>query len=170
MTTGVCSKTQEWVHLSPEGPICFGARDDRHGLFLSHDSFNVSRFKLIWRSGGLTCNTASRAPSHWGCNDSSVRVAITSSLTPSASSLVVPTFDDPNVFPTTYSDYAANNGQITLSGANSNSPELNFLAPNGRYALEARTPLFVWYSEDLFTHTETDNAGESCADVYGLAV
>ena len=56
-------------------------------------------------------------------------------------------------------------GWYDLPGYGMNSPELVFSDPGFRY-LYSGQKLRIWYGEDLFDYTESDNHGFTCMDVY----
>ena len=56
----------------------------------------------------------------------------------------------------------------TCLGYHSSSPYLIFFMGKSAYGVHHMAELRVWYGEDLFDTSESDNAGKSCTDVYGL--
>lgn len=61
-----------------------------------------------------------------------------------------------------------NKGAYYMEGQTSMDAELIFEAPNGRLPL-APSDLQLWYGEDRFEITSSDNSGTACADVYAFA-
>ncbi|KAL9955366.1 hypothetical protein ACROYT_G036676 [Oculina patagonica] len=61
-----------------------------------------------------------------------------------------------------------NNGWYTLACYTSSSPVLVFCAPKKPHCVFANSELRLWYGQDLRGFTEDNNAGKTCADVYGL--
>ena len=59
-------------------------------------------------------------------------------------------------------------GWYNLDGYTSFSSVLVFCAPKKPHCVFANSELRLWYGEDLFGHTESDNGGRTCADLYGL--
>ena len=102
------------------------------------------------RSGKVTCNN--KDYSYWGCWPS---LGLSVVLTDHQNKLLAP---------------AATNhgGWYNLAGYTSSSPTLVFRAPNKPHVIYANSELRLWYGEDLRGYTESDNAGTTCADVYGL--
>ena len=150
-----CSK---WVKLN-KSPVCFGAKGNAFGGFTIHRNMFVSSFMLVHRSGKVSCNTrASRFFSYWGCppNDGNLLTLLTDQknniLAPEASSV------------------NRQSGRYSLAGYTSSSSALVFCAAKKPHCVFAKSELRLWYGEDLFGHTESDNGGRTCADVYALIV
>jgi len=59
-------------------------------------------------------------------------------------------------------------GWYNLAGYTSSSSVLVFCAEKKPHCVFANNELRLWYAEDLKGYTEGDNAGKTCADVYGL--
>ena len=134
-----------------KSPVCFGARSSQYGRFTYPRNIFVSSFMLVHRTGSVTCNK--KQYSYWGCasNHPSLNVVLTNHQ----NQLLAP---------------AATNGGgwYNLGGYTSSSSALVFCAPKKPHCIFANTELRLWYGEDLRGHTESDNGGRTCADVYGL--
>lgn len=61
-------------------------------------------------------------------------------------------------------------GNYKLPGYTASSSALVFCAAKKPHCVFSNSELRLWYGEDLVTHTESDNGGRTCADVYGLLV
>ena len=61
-------------------------------------------------------------------------------------------------------------GKYSLAGYTTSSSVLVFCAQPvcNPLAVPANGELRLWYGEDLRGYTESDNSGETCADVYAL--
>ncbi|KAL9955889.1 hypothetical protein ACROYT_G037287 [Oculina patagonica] len=144
-----------WVKLNTS-PVCFGARDNKYGAFTPGKNAFVWAFMLKHYSGYVSCNTGrGNSKSNWGCDPNHKNLFTL--LTDERNHVVGPRFSQP--FSPSY--YA-------LPGYHSSSPYLIFFMGKSAYGLHHMAELRIWYGEDLFGSTESDNGGTSCADVYGL--
>lgn len=139
-----------WVKLN-KSPVCFGAKGNQYGHFSYSQNVFVSQFMLVHRSGTVTCNKSSY--SYWGCN-------------PNHTSMAAVLTDDQNriLAPATVNRY----GWYNLAGYTSSSSAVVFCSPKKPHCVFSNSELRLWYGEDLKGHTESDNTGKTCADVYGL--
>ena len=141
-----------WVKLN-KSPVCFGAKGNQFGRFSYHQNVFVTSFMLVHRSGKVTCNK--RQYSYWGCvpNNANLGVLLTDQnnkiLAPEASTV-------------------GKGVWYNLAGYSSSSAVLVFSAKKKPQCVFANNELRLWYSEDWRGHTERDNGGKTCADVYGL--
>lgn len=143
-----------WVKLN-ESPVCFGAKGDDFGRFSYHGNIFVRSFKLVHRSGKVSClKTRANSYSYWGCWRNPHLAAI---LTDQSNNILAP---DASI--------VQGNGRYNLPGYSSSSSELVFEKSGKPHVIFANNELRLWYGEDLRGHTEEDNDGETCADVYGL--
>ncbi|KAL9951001.1 hypothetical protein ACROYT_G043587 [Oculina patagonica] len=145
-SANTCPK--HWVKLN-EYPVCFGTRDSQFGKFTVKTNIAVSSLMLVHRLGAVNCQHTTKArDSNWGCNRTSIGVV----LTDHQNSILAPPSID-------------NEGWYLLPGYTSNSPVLELCQS---FTFSASDELRLWYGEDLRGSTESNNAGTSCADVYGL--
>ena len=150
----VSSKTcPRWVKLN-KSPVCFGARGNQYGRFTYHrDILFVSSFKLVHRSGKVTCNHYGY--SYWGCTPNSAFLGTI--LTDQNNKILAPEASTVGIA-----------GFYNLAGYTSSSSAVVFGALKKPHRVWAKSELRLWYGEDLRGHTESDNGGKTCADVYGL--
>lgn len=141
-----------WVKLN-KSPVCFGARGNQYGGFSYHQNIFVSQFMLVHRSGTVTCNKKSY--SYWGCDPNHVNINV--ALTDKQNRILAPV-----------STVNSKHGWYNLPGYTSSSSVLVFCAEKKPHCVFANNELRLWYAEDLKGYTESDNAGKTCADVYGL--
>ncbi len=146
-----------WVKLN-KSPVCFGARGDQYGKFTTFNrNIFVSQFMLVHRTGTVTCNKNSKgAYSYWGCIPHTARLEVI--LTDQKNKILAP--DASKV----HSKF----GRYTLAGYTSSSSALVFCAPKKPHCVFANSELRLWYGEDFRGYAESDNAGKTCADIYGL--
>ena len=143
-----------WVKLN-KSPVCFGAKGDDFGPFSYHGNIFVRSFKLVHRTGKVSClKTRANSYSYWGCWRNPHLAAI---LTDQSNNILAP---DASI--------VQGNGRYNLPGYSSSSSELVFEKSGKPHVIFANNELRLWYGEDLRGHTEEDNDGETCADVYGL--
>ena len=133
--------------------ICYGTRNDSYGNFTIPWSGAVISVRLVHISGYLKCRQSEKQPygSHWGCIELyNLHTVVT---------------NDKNkvIFPQNYK-----NDAYSLPGRHINSSELVFnrLSPPLRVA--AGEEFRIWYRQDLDDHSEHNNAGHACVDVYVL--
>ena len=144
-------------------PVCFGARDNKYDSFHVPYGGKIAAVKLIYLSGYVTCSGHISHWSFWGCgNHPSVRHHVSLAITTSSNALLMP----PNQF-FTFQGGAGKWAQ--LPGYNSLSPEI-ILPRFSPYSVSSGQELRLWYGEDLVAHTEADNAGLVCCNVYVLYV
>ena len=109
----------------------------------------VNAIRLVHVSGYVSCRRPSYGRSKWGCGTKSIGTIITNE-------------DDKVLFPKS----AVNKVSFILPNYDSKSPELVYNTPASNTVVEAGQTLRIWYGEDLRHASESDNNGESCADVY----
>ena len=147
------SKTcPRWVKLN-KSPVCFGAKGNQYGRFTYHRNIFVSSFMLVHRSGTVSCYKG--ANSYWGC-------------APNHNWLSTVLTDQNNKILAPEASTVSKAGAYGLAGYTSSSSALVFCAPKKPHCVFANSELRLWYGEDLVGHTESDNGGRTCADVYGL--
>ncbi|KAL9955358.1 hypothetical protein ACROYT_G036668 [Oculina patagonica] len=142
-----------WVKLN-KSPVCFGARGNQYGKFTTFNrNIFVSQFMLVHRTGTVSCDK--KQYSYWGC-------------TPNHSDLAVVLTDQQNrlLAPASFNG----GGWYNLAGYTSSSSVLVFCAPKKPHCVFANSELRLWYGVDYRNRSESDNAGKTCADVYGLLV
>jgi len=155
--------SDHWVKVNHH-PVCFGARDNRYGSFNVPYGGKIAAVKLIHLSGYVMCQTGFISYwSFWGCgNNPAVKNHVSLAITTSSNVLLMP----PNPFFT----YAGGAGKWSeLPGYNSLSPEI-ILPRFSSYSVSSGQELRLWYGEDLVGHTESDNGGWVCCNVYTLYV
>ncbi|XP_078346584.1 uncharacterized protein LOC144631871 [Oculina patagonica] len=153
MASCVSVPCPQWVKLNTS-PVCFGAQGNQYGKFTtSNRNIFVSSFMFVHRTGTVSCNKSQY--SYWGCapNNPSLGAVLT---------------DQQNKILAPATSKVSSAGWYNLAGYNSSSSILVFCAPKKPHCVFANSELRLWYGEDLRGHTESDNAGKTCADVYGL--
>ena len=118
--------------------------------------------KLKHRSGYLDCATDADAHSRtlWGCWTSTDFILTV--ITDSHQNIVFP---DPKIV-TNNSYY-----RYTMRGYGSKTSKyLTFVDLKNPMYVEKGTKLRIWYGADLNDHTESDNSGKHCVDVYAKII
>lgn len=114
----------------------------------------VISLKLVYISGYVTCQTNQHPHgSHWGCKK---ETELTTLVTNDRNEVVFPRYRKGNPY--------------TIPGYNFNSPELVFkIVPRLlRQKVAAGEEFRIWYRQDLLNASESNNAGQTCTDVYVL--
>ena len=138
-----------WVKLN-KSPVCFGAKGNTYGSFTCGTNIFVSSFMLVHRSGTVTCN--GKLHSYWGCTPNSANIGAV--ITDGKNRLLAPAV-------------AAGKPWYQLPGYTSSSSALVFcVQPKTPLCVFSTTEIRLWYGEDLYGSTESDNGGKTCADVY----
>lgn len=71
-------------------PVCFGARDEKHGAFTIQTSGQITTIKLVRKSGSICCNPKYN-DCYWGCKYSGYGVdALLTLITNSTRTAIVP--------------------------------------------------------------------------------
>ena len=147
-----------WVKLNTS-PVCFGAKDGKFGTFSMPFNGNLAAIRLGNLYGYVTCDHLKKDYwSYWGCgsqNSNQINVVITDE----ANTVVLPEAE--LILDDTY--------WAIIPGFNSVSYELvlSFFKP---IPVDRGQEFRVWYGEDLTGHTEDDNSGSACIDVYALKI
>ena len=144
--------------------MCFGAEGNKYGSFNVPKSGKIAAVKLIHLSGYVSC-AQSQIPnwSFWGCgNHHLLKNHVSLAITTSSNVLLMP----PNQF-FTFKEGAGK--WADLPGYNSFSRKI-ILPRFSPYSVSTGQELRLWYGEDLVAHTESNNAGWVCCNVYVLYV
>ncbi|XP_078374669.1 uncharacterized protein LOC144658185 isoform X1 [Oculina patagonica] len=155
----LCS--ENWKKVNTD-LVCFGAEGNRHGTLVIGEHGSIYTFKLVHKTGSLTCGEDSAPKSHWGCvhpffGDKQLLTVITY---PNKTALPIAEYtrDNRNCGAFYYS--------YNIDGMDPNSPELVFNNLSPPLSVSIGQMFHIWYGEDLLDCTEFDNSGETCADVY----
>ena len=142
--------------------MCFGTRNNQFGSFrYNGQSRVVGALMLVHRQGLVKCWNAYRGFSRWGCLG--VRVGGQSNV------LNVVVTDGMNhlIFPKQESIVHKRGLWYIIPGVHElHSQKLVFTDFARPFYLQKHMHLRVWYGEDLKGHTEGDNHGRACVDVY----
>ncbi|XP_028412463.1 uncharacterized protein LOC114535291 [Dendronephthya gigantea] len=127
---------------------CVGARDTKFlALRYTGQSGFVSAFRMTHTSGKLGCYQA--AQSNWGCNHQGLNMFVTDT----ENTIMYPS-------PVLTKPYKAG-GWYRLPGYYHNSPQL-VLSDVGTRFIYQNQAIRIWYGEDLYDYTESDNHGKTC--------
>ncbi|KAL9970883.1 hypothetical protein ACROYT_G023336 [Oculina patagonica] len=154
-----CEK-ENWKKIN-DVPVCFGARDETYGTFHIKESGLVYTFKLVHRSGSLSCTT-DYPPSYWGCDHPNLedKRLLTVITYPKKKALLLADYlRDVSGCRSRYYSYQ-------IAGINVKSTELVFNKLPTPLSVSVGQEFHIWYGQDLTDCTEDNNAGQTCADVY----
>ncbi len=112
--------------------------------------------KLVHKSGSLKCNIYTPA-SYWGCTNvhSFGNNALLTIITNTKGDAVLPSAGDLKA-----------NYFYHLNGITHTSPELVFSDQPNKVLVSRSQELQIWYGQDLIDHSEENNSGTTCVDVY----
>ena len=141
-----------WFKINTE-VVCFGAKDDSYGNFSIHKAGKISAFKLVHRSGSVSCNEKDKG-TKWGCivynGEICTHITNTSRVTLINFSTM------------------SRHGCYNLTGFHSDSSEID-LRLSSPVCVLAGQEFRIWYAEDLYNKNDDyNNHGKSCVDVYGF--
>ena len=153
-----------WQKINTD-PVCFGARDDKYGVFNITKTGRVKTMKLDYKSGSVKCNDDDD-DSYWGCPysayaDQELLTIITDS---DAKALLPPTGD--LIAREDSKGRFIKGHSYSLEGIGHKSPELVFRNLTSPLPLSRGQNLQIWYGQDYVDYTEDNNSGVTCADVY----
>ncbi|XP_078374812.1 uncharacterized protein LOC144658279 [Oculina patagonica] len=158
--TGRQCEKDNWKQIN-DAPVCFGARDDTYGTFNIKESGLVCTFKLVHRSGSLSCHP-DYPSSYWGCDNPSLEDKRLDTV-----------ITYPNKTALLLADYKKNlagcDNQYYLykiAGIGVNAPELVFDKLPTLLSVSVDQEFQIWYGQDLTDCSEDNNGGQTCADVY----
>ncbi|XP_048578484.1 uncharacterized protein LOC116610740 [Nematostella vectensis] len=144
-------------------PVCFGAKNDNYGTFKPTRHGFLAAVKLVHRVGYVANGPDQTVRSYWGSNREHHNLDI----------LVTNTRNEV-IFPLTGVRYmgVSNPGRwYEMDAFNALSPELVLQHGFDKgYYVGPQSILRVWYGEDLYNYTESDNSGTECVDVYGYFI
>ena len=138
--------------------MCFGAKNHQFGRFNAPSHGSLAAIKLVHLYGYVSCHHSSW--SYWGCFVPDKRNQINVVITTAANHVLLP----PSQF------ISPNTKWSTIHGYNEFSPELVMSVFSHPHSVRRGQELRLWYGEDLVNHSEHDNGGRVCCDVYALYV
>ena len=146
--------SENWKKINT-GPVCFGARDNSYGAFNIRESGVIYTFKLVHLSGSIRCNHK-HPPSYWGCDNPWYK---------DKRLLTVITFKNRSAL--LLADYTERCGYpYKIEGVGVNDNELRFNNLRSPISVSVGDEFQIWYGHDLKDCYESDNSGQTCADVY----
>jgi len=139
------------------GEVCFGARDNKFGKFILKQTGKFQGIELKHSAGFVSCvmlNTHN-FPTRWGCG-----------RRPKYISLVISSEQNGFLFPNTLDTKFHEGGKFQeIPGFTPNSSVVAFSNFVNPMRVVEGDEIRVWYGEDFFDSTESDNMGTSCAIV-----
>ena len=140
-----------WGKANLNGPICFGTKNDAYGQFPFELAGGAIAIKFVHVSGAVS-NSRAKSGANWGNPSTKIRTVLT---------------DEHNnvLLPLNYTP----GEPYKLQGYSSTSPELLFnLSDPGSFPPPSTFSGRIWFVEDLINHSEQDNSGETCMDLFVL--
>ncbi|EDO41333.1 predicted protein [Nematostella vectensis] len=149
-----------WIKLN-HGSVCFQAKSNKPGLLLPRHQGFLAAVKLVHKSGYVSCAGWSYR-SHWGCKGLAYPL-----------NMFVTNAKNQVIFPRVGMKFWPGNAGrwYSMDGFDSMSNDLVLqYGFDQAYYITPKSVLKVWYGEDLYGYTESDNRGKVCADVYGYFI
>ena len=145
--------------------MCFGAKGNSFGSFLSPKTGRLAAIKLVHLYGYVSCDVASASYwSFWGCGGNpwnGINKLVNILIASASNHILIPEGKlDMNVHGLKWSK---------IPGYNSESPEIVLSAFNPHWMV-SRQRLRLWYGEDLLNRSVGNNGGKVCCKVYALFV
>ena len=140
--------------------MCFEAKNNQFGRFYVPSSGKLAAIKLVHRYGYVSCDTQIIFYwSYWGCGDNpwnGLRDLVDVVITNTANHTLLPATQFITMDRT----------KSKIPGHNSLSQELVLSVISQPHWVTAGQELRLWYGEDLVNHSEGNNGGRVCCDVY----
>ncbi|CAH3168082.1 unnamed protein product [Pocillopora meandrina] len=148
-----------WQKINCEEPVCFEAKDNQYGSFNMTKSGRVKTMKLIYRSGSVRCNYETNS-SYWGCTYPAYEENLMTIITDANKKAILPPAEDLKA-------YSDNREYLySLPGYHHNSNELVFRNLVNPLSVSSYQEMQIWYGQDWMDHSEENNSGKTCIDVY----
>ena len=149
---------ENWKKINTN-PVCFGAKADSCAKFNTLESGVIYTFKLVHQSGSVSCNR--RDPSsYWGCDNPDFG---------EERLFTVITFQNRSAL--LLADYRRTGCKYysyKIEGVGVNQSELQFNILPHPISVSVGDEFQIWYGQDLKGCSESNNSGQTCADVYAL--
>ena len=153
--------SENWKKINIE-PVCFGAKDDSYGTFNITEIGVIYTFKLVHLSGSVSC-TPKHPSSYWGCDHPAFK---------EEKLLTIITFQNKSALLLANYKKTQDNGcryySYMIEGIGVNEPELRFNILPSPISVSVGQEFQLWYGEDLKDCYESNNSGQTCADVYAF--
>ena len=144
----------KWIKI---GDGCVGTKQQQYAqITLTGSSCFIGAMKLVHKSGYVACYGVLH--SNWGCQPGKKELVMV--VTDAMNQILYP---PPRLV--TFHIHG-HKGWYTLPGYTSSSSELVFTDFGYPKYLKKGDQLRVWYGEDLYDYTESDNSGKTCMDIY----
>jgi hypothetical protein len=156
-----CDISVKWLKIN-SSPVCFGAKDNTFGSLYIKDPGQIISFKLVYRSGSVTCNKGvPLRSSHWGCRNINGD--------PERMITIITNEQDVRILP--QDEFLTVNRErleYKLPGYDEMSKEIIFKNISVPVGVRVGDEFRIWYGQDLTNLLEDNNGGTTCCDVYGL--
>ena len=155
---------ENWQKINTE-PVCFGARNNKPGVFNITKGGLVKTMKFIHISGSIRCNPIHNA-SYWGCTNQIYGNALLKIITNANKESVLSS--DLEAFKPRKHTCGTKKHFYSRDGTNPTPQELVFYDLPNQLSVSCNQELQIWYGHDWMDCAEVDNAGVTCVDVYAL--
>lgn len=139
-------------------PVCYKAKGDEKGEFTIQNSGTIEAFKLEHVTGLLGCRPTG-CDTYWGLYPANPSpFIISTAITDTNRNVVSPSPND-----ITSNDFDS----FSIPGYDHMSPEIVMKAYGTQVRSASKGNVFwIWFAEDLFDTSESNNVGEICVNVY----
>ena len=142
--------------------MCFGAKNNQYGKFDAPSSGNLAAIKLVHLYGYVSCASSVKTSwSYWGCALCGIQDQVNVVITTTADA-------DGILLPPSQLIISGGGKWSKIRGYNEISPELVLSFLSQPRSVTSGQEFRLWYGEDLMDHTEDDNDGKVCCDVYAF--
>lgn len=149
-----------WKKLN-RTPRCIRAKGDHYSsLQYQGPSKFLAAIKFVFLNGQIRCFSSNVFNSNWGCikGGASLNMFFTD-------------WKNHVIFPKSrHVTFSGKGKWYSLPGFDEISPELVMSDFANPFYLYSNLRMRIWYGEDLFDVSESDNYGKVCMDVYGYLV
>ncbi|XP_066934984.1 uncharacterized protein [Clytia hemisphaerica] len=138
-------------------PICYGARDKTPASFSLTLDGTLKAIKLRHISGSVHCSVG-KLRNYWGCG-SCCTGSLMTIITNSSDKAIIPLTGTYLSYPA--ANYIPNYGGIL-------APEIVLPVPLTSRSVAKGAVMKIWYTEDLYHSTVSDNGGTHCVLVFAM--
>eukprot|EP00794_Sanderia_malayensis_P019928 gene19928-21880_t len=148
------SSSARWTKLNCK-PVCYGAKGGSFGVFFISKTVKAYQIKLQRTSGRVSCHYSSGYGYFRCARGKHFGVFVTDT-------------NNKVIVPPAPIQYVTAKGWYRLNGNNYGASTIVLSIGLHPYIFRKGGVYRVWYGEDLFNSTESDNVGRMCVNVYAL--